>query len=212
MMYLTRSEAGKLLLCQKRPSRWSSKRRSGQKRELLTDSWNAGQVFALDVEIPGSYSIPNAAWNGTMYGLTVELFCIGDDESQWVNPLWVTRERNSRLILHHKEEPSRMRESEQWESSREHTSNLKRIWDESFDCSIKKDGKKWTSWKSHFTDEFEGSENIRFDDEFPTKVGLRIPKEIPMGFMEWMKNYSGLDSRPMVENKKRVLLSAKPKK
>lgn len=218
MMYLTRSKTGKLLLCQQKPSWWTGKRRAGQKRKRMTNMWNGGQVFTLEHEIPGSESIPNAAYDGTMYGVVVELFYIPKGstpetlEEQWPNPLWVTRERNGYMMLHHKEEPTRMRDSEKWKYSREHLSH-KEEHGHVFDLSIKKDGRKWTSWKSHFrfSAEFGGSTNITFDDEFPAKVGLRIPKEYPMPFNTWMKNYNGLHTRPFVENKKRVLLKGKLK-
>ena len=218
MMYLTRSKTGKLLLCQRKPSHWSGKRRSGQRRKFMTDMWNGGQVFTLDREIPGSELIPPADEKGNMYCVAVELFYIPQGatpnakEEQWINPLWVTRERSGYLMLHYKEKPTRMRDSREWKYLvKRHKEDVTR--GDKWDCRIKKDGMKWTSWKGHFrfAAEFKGSTNIKFENEFPSKVGLRIQKEMLMPWKEWLNGPKNIYRRPIIENRVQLIQCPKPK-
>jgi hypothetical protein len=218
MIYLSRSKNGKLMLCQKKPSHWVKVYSNSHKKRYDENAWNCGQVFILDNEIPGSELIPSADDNGNMYCVAVELFYIpqgatpNTKESQWLNKLWVTRERTGFMMLHHKEQPTRMRDSAEWKyKMSRYKEDVARGY--KWDCRIKKDGKKWTSWKGHFrfASEFKGSTNIEFDDEFPSKVGLRIPKEIIMPFNEWFNNHRELYHRPYIENKVELIQCSKPK-
>ena len=160
MLYLSRSKNGHLLLSNKKPpTRWSSK--PNPKKVV----WNYGQVFRLRNEIPGSEIIRPEDENGNRSFIKASLQAIEDDDPRWLNPLYVTRGDDGSLMLHYEEAPTRMRDSEEY--------RLRKTWK----SSIKKNGRKWTSWRGHFrVQPFAGSERISFDDERPCKVIVVIKK------------------------------------
>ena len=177
MIYLSRSKNGHLILSQKKPSHWSAKR--GSKREFLKDVWNSGQEFYLKCEILGAEEIPSEDSEGNRYVLGADLQLVEDDDERWVNPLWITRGTDGRLMLHYGEEPTRMRDSAEYK--------MRKNWK----YSIKKNGRKWTSWKGHFrVPAFIGAGSIYFDDERPRKVIVIIPEKIDM---PWSKYFKALE-------------------
>ena len=161
MLYLSRSKNGHLLLSQKKPIHWSSKQDS--KRRYMKDAWNSGQTFHLKTEIPGSDAIPSEDAEGNRYCSLATLYLVEDDDSRWVNPLYVTKGDDNSLMLHYEEVPTRMSDSQEYK--------MRKTWS----SSIKKNGRKWTSWRGHFkVQPFPGSENVRFEDERPRKVIVTI--------------------------------------
>lgn len=160
MLYLSRSKNGHLLLSKKKPpTKWSSK---PNPNKVI---WNYGQVFHLRNEIPGSEIIRPEDENGNRDFIKASLQVIEDDDPRWINPLYVTRGDDGSLMLHYEEVPTRMRDSEEYRLRKTRKS------------SIKKDGRKWTSWRGHFrVQPFTGSEHISFDDERPCKVIVVIKK------------------------------------
>ena len=121
--------------------------------------WNSGQTFYLKTEIPGSDAISPEDAEGNRYYSLATLCLVEDEDPRWVNPLYVTRGDDGSLMLHYEEVPTRMRDSQEYK--------MRKTWS----SSIKKNGRKWTSWKGHFrVQPFSGSENIHFDDEHPRKV------------------------------------------
>ena len=54
--------------------------------------------------------------------------------------------------------------------------------------SIKKNERKWTSWKGHFrVPAFIGAGSVHFDDERPRKVIVIIPEKIDMPWSKYLK-------------------------
>lgn len=136
--------------------------------------WNSGPEFHIN-EIPGSDMILPEEADGSRYVINVDLKICKDDD--WVNPLWVTRCLDGRLMLHFEEEPTRMRDSDEYKLRKNSSS-----W------AIKKNGRKWTSWKGHFrVPPFDGSEDIHFEDEYPTKVIVVIPDNSDIHFLNSQK-------------------------
>lgn len=171
MLYLTRSKKGKLILNQKKPSHWSKRRRYFRRPNGTMDSERihipetliGGQQFAIN-EFPGS---ENIFINDIVQ---CELY-IPKESEPLNNELWVTREQGSfgMLMLHHKEKPTRMRDSDEWKRTYKNWKTGKP------ERSIKKSGTKWTAWKGHMrVSEFPKSNNILFEDSEPTRVEVRI--------------------------------------
>lgn len=153
-----------MLLTQKRPTHWSAKH--GSKRHFMANAWNSGPEFYLKSEVPGAEDIPSEDAEGNRYFVKATLQLIEDDDPRWVNPLYVTKGEDGSLMLHYEEVPTRMRDSQEYK--------MRKTWK----SSIKKNGRKWTSWRGHFrVKPFAGSENVCFDDERPRKV-IVITKNI----------------------------------
>jgi hypothetical protein len=180
-LWLTRTPNGRLLLHQRQPRRISRNKlwvRTGLS-ELKTPLYQyvrkvsenpvfiQGQVFRIN-EFPGSEYVLASKDNNAM--VKAELYIPSPDE-QLYNEFWVTSADNytehSRLTLHHKLKPTRMRESDEWKHNSDF--NHRRY--------IKKNGSKWTSWRGHgHISYFPGAEFIRFEDTEPTRVEVRIAK------------------------------------
>lgn len=174
MIYLSRSKNGHLLLTQKKPTHWSAKHSS--KRRYMPNVWNSGPEFYLKGEVPGAEEIPSEDAEFNRFVIAADLRIVEDDDERWVNPLWITRCTDGCLMLHYGEEPTRMRDSEEYK--------MRKTWK----SSIKKNGRKWTSWKGHFrVPAFIGSGSVRFDDERPRKVIVVIPEKVDMPIEQYLK-------------------------
>ena len=182
-LWLTRTSNGRLLLHQRRPRKVSRNKvcvRTGLS-ELKTSLYRyvrkvsenpifiQGQVFRIN-EFPGSEYVLASKDNNAM--VKAELYVPRPDE-QLYNEFWVTFADNytehSRLTLHHKLKPTRMRESDEWKREYHYKNQVQRV--------IKKNGSKWTSWRGHcHISYFPGAESIRFKDIESTRVEVRIAK------------------------------------
>lgn len=187
-LFLTRSEKGSLLLHQRMPSMPHSNKKNEHWAWTYPYPYvhHRGQVFAIN-EILNSKIVKFPRVKTDI--IKCQLYILKPRE-ETSNDLWVTRDSYGRLMLHHKIRPTRMNKSDEynhWYPKRvtvveENVMMNGEPWKHKiYDPSgaqeryIKKSGMKWTSWRGHmYVTEFPGSGNIRFEDEEPTRVGIKI--------------------------------------
>lgn len=196
-MYLVRTLKGRLTLHQRQPRRFSRNKVYTHNDSKFGPQWKMvrkydknpvfihGQVFRLN-EFPGSERVLASSDNLSMMKAELYIPKYGHTLHQ---QLWVTRGADYRLMLHYNLKPTRMRESDDFNRWTNRVKTTRKLMGYTNDgramhtvtkvtlrerC-IKKSANKWTSWAGHcYISEFPGSENIRFDDEEPTRVEVKV--------------------------------------
>lgn len=171
-LYVIRNEKGHLILHQRKPGNYLKNRYARRYNTIQRAEepiYNRGQRFRIN-EFPGSEMIPISTEKNE-HIVPVELFIPAKDVELY-QELWVTRQvtrqANRDLILHYKEKPTRMCESNEWK----HDRLIGRIY-------LKKNAKKWTAWRGHcYVNRFVNSNLILFEDKEPTRVEIRLQIQI----------------------------------